>query len=79
MGSSGIGSLKNCQFVLSCDPHMGGCQNYGPFLGTLNIKCRIVIGIQKGTLILTTTHIPTEDARKPYPNYYKAHNLDPEP
>ena len=26
---------------------MGGCQNYGPFLGTLNIRCRIMIGIQK--------------------------------
>ena len=33
---------------------MGGCQNYGPFLGTLNITCRIIIGIQKGTIILTT-------------------------
>ena len=37
--------------------YMGGCQNYGPFLGTLNIRCRIIIGIQKGTIILTTTHI----------------------
>ena len=37
--------------------HMGGCQNYGPFLGTLNIRCRIRKGIQKGTIILTTTHI----------------------
>ena len=36
---------------------MGGCQNYGPFLGTLNIRCRIIIGIQKGTIILTTPHI----------------------
>ena len=27
--------------------HMGGCQNYGPILGTLNIRCRIIIGIQK--------------------------------
>ena len=36
---------------------MGGCQNYGPFLGTLNIRGRIIIGIQKGTIILTTTHI----------------------
>ena len=27
--------------------HMGGCRNYGPFLGTLNIRCRIIIGIQK--------------------------------
>ena len=35
---------------------MGGCQNYGPFLGTLNIKGRIIIGIQKGTIILTTIH-----------------------
>ena len=37
--------------------HMGGCQTYGPFLGTLNIRCRIIIGIQKGTIILTTTHM----------------------
>ena len=36
---------------------MGGCQNYGSFLGTLNIRCRIIIGTQKGTIILTTTHI----------------------
>ena len=32
--------------------YMGGCQNYGPFLGPLNIRCRIRIGI----IILTTTH-----------------------
>ena len=36
---------------------MGGCQNCGPFLGTLNIRCRIIIGTQKGTIILTTTHM----------------------
>ena len=36
---------------------MGGCQNYGPFLGTLNIRFRTIIGIQKGTMILTTTHM----------------------
>ena len=36
---------------------MGGRQNYGPFLGTLNIRCRIIIGIQKGTIILTTTQM----------------------
>ena len=35
---------------------MGGCQNYGPFLGTLNFRCLILIGIQNGTIILTTTH-----------------------
>ena len=29
--------------------HMGGCQHYDPFLGTRNIRCRmIIIGIQKG-------------------------------
>ena len=33
--------------------HMGGCQHYGPFLGTLNIRCRSIIGTQKGTIILT--------------------------
>ena len=26
---------------------MGGCQNYGPFLGALNIRCRTIIGTQK--------------------------------
>ena len=36
---------------------MGSCQNCGPFLGTLNIRCRILIGTPKGTIILTTTHI----------------------
>ena len=30
---------------------MGGCQNYGPFLG-----CRTILGTQKGTLILTTIY-----------------------
>ena len=27
---------------------MGGCQKYGPFLGTLNNRCRIIIGYPKG-------------------------------
>ena len=26
---------------------MGGCQNCGPFLGTLNFRCRIIIRTQK--------------------------------
>ena len=39
---------------------MGDCQNYGPFLGTLNTWCRIIIGIPKGTINLTTTHIETD-------------------
>ena len=37
---------------------MDGCQNYDPFLGTLNIRCRIIIGYPKiKTITLTTTHI----------------------
>ena len=36
---------------------MGGCQNYGPFLGTLNIRCRILIRTQKGTIILTIMQV----------------------
>ena len=27
--------------------YMGGCQSYGPFLGTLNIRGRIIIGDPK--------------------------------
>ena len=27
--------------------HIGGSQTYDPFLGTLNTRCRIIIGIQK--------------------------------
>ena len=33
--------------------HMGGCQ-------ALNNRCRIIIGTQKGTIILTTTHMNKE-------------------
>ena len=33
--------------------YMGGCQNYGP----LNIRRRILMGIQKGTIVLTTIHM----------------------
>ena len=37
--------LKNAEGIRRQLPvstqHLGGCQNYGPFLGTLNIKCRI--------------------------------------
>ena len=31
--------------------YMVSCQNYGPFLGTLNIRGRIIIGTQKRTII----------------------------
>ena len=44
-------------FFGSAFMHVGGCRNCGPFLGTLNIRCRNIIGIQKGTIILTTTHV----------------------
>ena len=37
--------------------YMGGCQNYGHVMGTLNIRCRIIIRTQKGTIILTTNHM----------------------
>ena len=43
---------------------MGSCQNYGRFLGTLSIRCRIIIGIQEGTIILTTTHIHFKGSHK---------------
>ena len=36
---------------------MGGCQNYDLLLGSLNTRCRIVLRIQKRTIILTSTHI----------------------
>ena len=36
---------------------MGGCQKHGPFLGTLNIRFRTILGTQTGTITLTTTHI----------------------
>ena len=36
--------------------YMGGCEKCGPFLGTLNIRGRIIIGIQKGTIVSTTPH-----------------------
>ena len=37
--------------------YLGGCQHYGPFLGTLHIRCRTIIGTQKGAVTLTITHI----------------------
>ena len=43
--------------------HMGSCQNYAPFWGTLNIRCRIIIRTQKETLILTTPHMLTHRSK----------------
>ena len=36
---------------------MGGCPCYGPFVGTLNTRCRIILRTQRETLILTTIHV----------------------
>ena len=55
---SPLASLKDEGSRWSFLINLDGCQNYDPFLGTLNIRCRIIIGIQKGTIIVTTTHIP---------------------
>ena len=40
-----------------CNLSVGDRQNCGPFSGTLNIRCHIVIGIRKGTMILITTPV----------------------
>ena len=45
--------------------YMGGCQNYGPLLGPLNTRCRIMLRTPKGTIILITTHIPIHRASYP--------------
>ena len=56
---------------VNLQPKMGSCQNYGPFLGTLNNRCRTILGTQKGTIILTTTQNGQE---QPHP---KKETLDP--
>ena len=35
-----------------------------PFLGTLIIRCHIIIGTQKGTIILTSTQIRYQDVAR---------------
>ena len=44
MGISGF----SCGFKQRRLQHMGSRQNYGPFWGTLNNRCRLIIGTQKG-------------------------------
>ena len=49
-------SANSCELGSSIPPcpgpprsyYMGGCQNYGPLLGPLNTRCRIIIGPKKG-------------------------------
>ena len=52
--------------VLPCGPlwpliprntHMGGCQNYCPFLGPYYNTAPNIESTQKGTILLTTTHM----------------------
>ena len=45
-------------------------KNYGPFLGTLNNRCRTILRTPKRTMILTTTHVD---------KVYKAKALNPKP
>ena len=52
-----LGMVRKDIFSCCFQGHVGGCQNYGPFLRTLNIRRRTIIGTQKGTVILTTTHV----------------------
>ena len=67
-----IRSPWKCQLGLPCThlmseraaKHMGGCQNYGPFLGTLNIRCRIIMGIQKDHDFDNHPHVETQHATK---------------
>ena len=53
-----LGNFLSFSFIVPVEVpiHKGGCQTYGPFLGTLNNRCRMIIGTPKGTIILTTTH-----------------------
>ena len=45
--AEGIVAVDVCQLPAACRQDLGGCQNYGPFLGTLNIRGRIIIGTPK--------------------------------
>ena len=56
LGSMGDNGKENGNYY-SIGIIVGCCQNYGPVLGTLNIRCCSIIGSQKGTIILTTDHI----------------------
>ena len=39
---------------------MGSCQNYGPLLGPLNTRYRIIPGTQEGIIILTCLRLAFE-------------------
>ena len=50
--------------------YMGGWQNYVPFRGTLNIRCRIIIGIQEKTRILATSQMYLTLNPKPFLGFH---------
>ena len=52
-----MGSVKDSLKESLVYVYMGGCQNHGPFLGTLSIRCHITFRTPKGTIMLTTTHV----------------------
>ena len=54
LGTNYVGVYRVCVYIyiyiymcMCICIYMGGCQNYGPLLGTLNIRGRAIIGIQK--------------------------------
>ena len=61
LGQKTHNQYLDINYACALSPHVyilcGWLSNYGPFLGTLNIRCRTIIGIQKGTIILTTAHV----------------------
>ena len=61
MGSIGAilgnNGKENGNYCSMLGLYMGGCQNYGPFLGPYYNTAPNIYGTQKGTIILTTTHI----------------------
>ena len=60
VGPSGYGTHDKTlrEHRASAKHYVGVCQNDAPFCGGLNIRFRIIIGIQKETRILATTHVP---------------------
>ena len=56
--ASSIRVLGNQQLLHQPSPHVWVVVKIMvPFLGTLNTRCHIIIGTQKGTIILTSTHM----------------------
>ena len=62
MLNTGRGECSNFQWVAPrwgffIQAMYGWLSKLWSFLGTLNIRCRIMIGIRKGTIIWTTAHM----------------------